>query len=114
MKLETMNKRIFQLLLFVLTISLFQSCNTSFEKSEVSELFPNPCDTSDMYYLANFTDKSLIKSIIKKKEVLPNGKERSKGLVAIPQDFDDFRGENLDEIYWKGMKIFWFLAGMRH
>ena len=83
---------------------LLSSCD-QLQTSNSSALFPKDCDSSNMYDLVNFTDKGVIKSIINEDIFLANGEKRKKGFLAIPQDYDDFRGINLDEVYWKGIHV---------
>lgn len=75
------------------------------EKPVVSQLFPNPPDTTNMFYLSNFTSKEIRKNVISEKIFLEDGSIRKMGLVAVPQDYDDFRSANLDEVYWKGEQV---------
>ncbi|RLD45315.1 MAG: hypothetical protein DRI89_01445 [Bacteroidetes bacterium] len=103
-----MTKRISSGFLFFMLITgtiFFHSCNSSNNQNVYAcnnEAVP---DTSNMYKLANFTSKSIRKTVINEEMFLDNGEKRKKGITAIPQDKDDFRFADLDEVYWNGIHI---------
>lgn len=90
-------------LLFIV-VGLIVGC-TQYNKPVVHHLFPDPPDTVNMFYLSNFTSKDIRKSVINEEIFLEDGTVRKKGLKAVPQDFDDFRFADLDEVYWKGEHV---------
>ncbi len=51
--------------------------------------------------LANFLSDSEKDSIIN----LPSSVKRQKGIIPVPQDYDDFRKRNLDTIFWNEKSI---------
>ncbi|RLD61782.1 MAG: hypothetical protein DRI95_13850 [Bacteroidetes bacterium] len=89
------------LLITIGMISGYKYCATP----AVHSLFPNPPDTSNMLYLVNFTSKDIRKAVINEEIFLEDGSVRKKGFAALPQDYDDFRSVDLDEVYWKGEHV---------
>lgn len=88
------------LLLGLLMISsLYFSCGIG-NKSPVSQLFPYEPDTTNLPELAIFLEKDQLDKIINEETFLSNGKKRYKGIIAVPQNYDDFRRDSLDEVYW--------------
>jgi len=67
--------------------------------------FPDPPDTTNLFEFANFMDAEQIALVIAEETTLKNGKKRLKGIVAVPQDGDDFRGHMLDNVYWRGETV---------
>ena len=86
----------------VVSLALFSvSCTNSLGNEEQYE---TP-DTSNLLKLANFLSKTEVMNIIADSSVLKNGKKRFKGIAAIPQNGDDFRNADLDEVYWKSTSV---------
>lgn len=94
-------------LYFILITSTFflHSCTNLMNQNAHAGLFEAVPDTSNMYQLVNFTCKSIRKAVINEETFLENGEKRKKGITAIPQDKDDFRFADLDEVYWNGIHI---------
>ncbi len=95
----------FTILLFSLAfLSCAESCTRdSYSRNISKKLFPSPPDTTNMYYLVNFTSAEIRESAINEDIYLDDGSLRKKGLSMIPQDYDDFRFQNLDYVYWKNL-----------
>ncbi|HIP48068.1 MAG TPA: pentapeptide repeat-containing protein [Lutibacter sp.] len=92
--------RFLVLLLGLLMISsLYFSCEIG-NKSPVSQLFPNEPDTTNLPELAVFLEKHQLDKIIDEETFLSNGKKRHKGIISVPQNYDDFRRYSLDVVYW--------------
>ncbi len=88
-------------LIFVGFLLVFPNCVRNNDPI-VHKLFPDPPDTSNLFYLSNFTSMEVRKSVIFDTIFLENGELRKRGLISIPQDYDDFRFANLDNVYWRG------------
>jgi hypothetical protein len=95
---------VFTIFLFLFAIGLITGCK-QYAKPVVHNLFPHPPDTTNMLYLSNFTSKDIRKSVINEEIFLEDSIVRKKGLAAVPQDYDDFRSVDLDEVYWKGEQV---------
>ncbi|MCK5637617.1 MAG: pentapeptide repeat-containing protein [Flavobacteriaceae bacterium] len=92
-------KSILNIAVIVIILSILFSC--SFQSASVtSQLFPNKPDTTNLPELAIFLEPDQLQAIIKEKTFLSNGNKRYKGIIAIPQNGDDFRLDSLDEVYW--------------
>ncbi|OQX77380.1 MAG: hypothetical protein B6D61_07260 [Bacteroidetes bacterium 4484_249] len=107
MILFNMNKLkniIFPILLILVVVGMIDGCRQD-SKPVVHKLFPHPPDTTNMFYLSNFTSKDIRKSVVNEKIFLEDGTVRKKGIIAVPQDYDDFRFADLDEVYWKGEHV---------
>ena len=100
-KLKYFGISIFLLLIAIVVIT----CCKEYTKPVVHNLFPHPPDTTDMFYLSNFTSKDIRKSVINEEIFLEDGTVRKKGMSAVPQNYDDFRFVDLDEVYWKGEQV---------
>lgn len=100
-KLKYFGISIFLLFIAIGLITGYKYCT----KPVVNNLFPHPPDTTNMLYLSNFTSKEIRKSVINEEIFLENEEVRKKGFVAVPQDYDDFRNANLDEVYWKDEQV---------
>ena len=97
-------KSILHIAIIIIVLNSFFSC--SFQSaSGTNQLFPNKPDTTNLPELAVFLEPNQLHAIINKKTFLSNGKERYKGIIAIPQDGDDFRRDSLDEVYWPKMSV---------
>lgn len=88
----------------VMLVSLYYSCGYM-NVSPVSQLFPYKPDTTDILELAIFLESDQLNAIIDEETTLLNGKKRYKGIIAIPQDGDDFRRDSLDEVYWPKVSV---------
>jgi uncharacterized protein YjbI with pentapeptide repeats len=95
----------FLFIVIILSTVFYQSCTNSTNRNSYACLFEDIPDTSNMYKLANFTSKSIRKAVVNEELFLKNGQKRKKGIPAIPQDKDDFRLADLDEVYWNGTHI---------
>jgi len=97
-------KYIVNFIVFVMLLSIYYSCgNTS--NSPVSKLFPNPPDTTNLPELAIFLEPDQLNTIIDEETTLLNGQKRYKGIIAVPQNGDDFRRDSLDEVYWVKVSV---------
>ncbi|MCD4695639.1 MAG: pentapeptide repeat-containing protein [Bacteroidales bacterium] len=94
----------FTIFLLLFAIGLITGCK-QYTNPVVNNLFPHPPDTTNMLYLSNFTSKDIRKSVINEEIFLEDGTVRKKGLASVPQDYDDFRSVDLDEVYWKGEQV---------
>jgi uncharacterized protein YjbI with pentapeptide repeats len=91
---------------FILFIAIgVITCCKQYTEPAVQSLYPQPPDTSNMLYLSNFTSKDIRKAVINEEIFLEDGTVRKKGIASVPQDYDDFRLVNLDEVYWKGEQV---------
>jgi len=95
---------VFIIFLLLFAIGLITGCK-QYTNPVVHSLFPHPPDTTNMLYLSNFTSKDIRKSVITEEILLKDGTVRKKGLLAVPQDYDDFRFVDLDEVYWKEEQV---------
>ncbi len=90
-----------RLLPVLLAVGLFFSCTQESGTSAVSALFPEPPDTVNLVKRVNFLNEEELNAIIDEPTVMSNGKIRPEGIIAFPQDGDDFRRADLDESYWR-------------
>ncbi len=97
-------KSILHIAIIIIVLNFLFSCSFR-SASGTSQLFPNKPDTTDLPELAVFLEPDQLQAIINKKTFLSNGKERYKGIIAIPQDGDDFRRDSLDEVYWPKVSV---------
>jgi len=79
--------------------SLYYSCGNK-NNTTSNGMFNYVPDTTKIPRLAVFLNQEELDKIINKETTLSNGKKRLKGIIAVPQDGDDFRRDSLDEIYW--------------
>lgn len=68
----------------------------------VEKLFPHPPDTQSLT-LVDYMAPMDVATIISGASLLPDGTPRHKGIRTVPQNNDDFRGHQLDDIYWSGI-----------
>ncbi len=97
-------KNIINITVIVMILNILFSC--SFQSaSRTSQLFPNKPDTTNLPELAVFLEPYQLNAIIDEETTLLNGKKRYKGIMAIPQNGDDFRRDSLDEVYWPNTSV---------
>ncbi len=88
-------------ILVLMSILFSYSCSKS-STNEAESYIP---DTTNLLKLSNFLTEAERNKIISGNSILKNGKPRYKGIAAIPQNGDDFRGIDLDEVYWRGASV---------
>ena len=93
-----------RLILLVLFSSLYFSCG-NISSAPVSQIFPEKPDTTDLPELAIFLEKHQLDKIIDEETFLTNGEKRYKGIISVPQNYDDFRRDSLDEVYWPKISV---------
>jgi len=88
----------------LITSSLYFSCG-NFASSPVSQLFHEKPDTTNLPELAIFLEKDQLNAIINEETTKLDGLKRYKGIIAVPQNGDDFRRDSLDEVYWPKVSV---------
>ncbi|HHB52051.1 MAG TPA: pentapeptide repeat-containing protein, partial [Saprospiraceae bacterium] len=96
--------KITQVLLVVFFLNSFSAC-TEGNKSDSGGLYPEKADSTNLPELLIFLEENQIANIVNEETTLQNGKKRMRGIKPVPQDFDDFRGDSLDEVYWNKMSV---------
>lgn len=86
--------------ILIVLLGILQGCCWHNPSSVHGHLFPNKPDTSNLPALPSSTTAEYRQRLIYMEELLPNGNKRSTGIEIIPQDFDDFRFQNLDDVQW--------------
>jgi uncharacterized protein YjbI with pentapeptide repeats len=89
---------------FLLTGCSAEKKNTGTD-SVTNSLIPKTPDTTTYKRLANFLSDEEIAEIANEETTLKSGKKRLKGLIPVPQDGDDFRKMNLDNVYWPKVSV---------
>ncbi len=90
--------------LLIIYIGFIPGCGGIGEPDSLPH-FANPPDTLNILKLANFLSEIEEDSIINLNTTLSSGKKRYIGIKAVPQDGDDFRRMELDEVYWRGVSV---------
>ena len=103
-----MNNSIKFLSLLLLFAVFFFGCNSGKKSNGIDSnqrVYPETPDSSSYLKVANFLEEDEMENIINEETTLKNGKSRKKGIMPIPQDGDDFRNANLDDIYWHNVSV---------
>ncbi|MCK9452765.1 MAG: pentapeptide repeat-containing protein [Bacteroidales bacterium] len=100
-----MSLRIKKPLLIVLVFGLLQGCSWQNKSSVHERLFPEKADTTDLLVLPTSTTKEYRQQLINQEVLLENNQKRYRGIESVPQDFDDFRFQNLDGVQWQNVSV---------
>ncbi len=103
-KKKYLKKHTTRLSLLVIYLGLIYGCSGIGEPDSLPH-FAQPPDTLNILKLANFLSETEEDSIINLATTLSSGKKRYIGIKAVPQDGDDFRKMELDEVYWRGVSV---------
>ncbi|MBZ0243371.1 MAG: pentapeptide repeat-containing protein [Bacteroidales bacterium] len=100
-----MSFRINKPLLIVLVFGLMQGCSWQNKSSVHERLFPEMADTTDLLALPTSTTEEYRQQLVNQEILLANDQKRHRGMENIPQDFDDFRFQNLDGVQWQNASV---------
>ena len=98
-----LHKRNIFVLIFL--TGILNGCNQHDVSSVHARLFPNPPDTGNLPALPTSTTPEYRQKIINQEVLRPDGSERLKGIEYVPEDYDDFRFQNLDDVEWTGKSV---------
>ena len=86
-------------------IGIMYGCSQHDVSTEHSRLFPNPPDTGNLPALPSSTTPEYRQQIINPDIPRPDGSKRLPGIEYVPEDYDDFRFQNLDDVQWTGKTV---------
>lgn len=94
-----------KILLILLVSGLLQGCSWQNKTSVHEALFPELADTTDLPALPTSTTKEYRQQLINQEILLADNQKRHRGIENVPQDFDDFRFQNLDGVQWQNASV---------